>query len=584
MKFCTKCGADLSGSKNFCPNCGYDLRTVESKNNDSVDIEYIGNQDEDVPQKNNSSNKSKTLTNQGTLVLDKNDIQSALDNKNDYMEKEYQFEDENIDNSTSDNNSNEPYIEEVYDDGYIDDGYYENNEYYDDEYYDEPTNDNEYYDDSSNSNYSKNNNTLKNNLNKVDFLKDKKNQLIIGIIVGILVIFGISTFTYGKINSPEKVVSKFEKAIDNNDSKSLAKIADCYDENLEINEESLQPFIDYCSSNPEYASNIKDNLKSQIKNPSSLKDASSQSDAIALAETGGIFNKAVISIKPMTMTVKSDAKGASVSISGKDYGTINEVDKEVQISPIVPGKHKITASFNSDFANVTEDSEVDIITDDSDTVSLFTKYKAVQIKGNDTNAIVFLDGKSTGMTIKDATNFFPVTESSELYAEIEKDGKTLQSPKVKVKKQKYIQLNVNGKASSNSDDETSESGADPIMNKTIAEQKLKELIKMFVEKIPTAVSANDPSLLWDYITKDGDVNKEIKSLIKKYSKDNNTLSYQNHSFSFNFNPDLASGTVNLKTTYLIIDKDGKRETKNINNTYSFEYDESSQNYKFTDIE
>lgn len=563
MKFCTECGSPLNGSTNFCPNCGCNLKNI-TKNNE-----------------NNDTISKNTLTNTGTLILDKDVIQNEI---NSNLENDFDQKDEYIPDSSEIRNDYIPQSEDIHNDEY-DNGYYDD-EYYDDEYYEDEYYDDEYYDNEDISEQSETTNnketSIQNLLNeKLDFLKDKRNKTIAIAVAAIIIVGVIFPFTYKQINSPSKIASKFEKAIDNKDAKALAKISDSVNGDLEITEETVQPFIDYCSENTDYTENIKKQILEQSKKPAKLSDGESQTDAVVLAESGGLFNRAVISIKPLVVNIESAAKGATVSISGKNLGTISDANVSQKFGPIVPGKHKLVGSFESSFAgNITEESDLDLIIQSEDSYPLFNDHKSVNIKGNDPEAIIYVDGKSSNIKIRDAESFFPVTEKTELYAIGDKDGKKLESPKIKVKKQKYIQLNTNGKASVDSDIDF-ESNGTPIMNRTVAEGLLKNSAQSFFNKIPNAVNNNDPTLLGDYIIKGSDLEDDIKDFIENHNEDGNRLSISGFKYTFKFNGDLSAGTLNANESYNVQSSNGESKTENFKYIYDFKYNKNLNSYQFS---
>lgn len=585
MKFCTECGSPLNGSTNFCPNCGCNLKNITTKTeNNTMDIEYLGNQDESDSSINTKKSNQNTLTNSGTLVLDKNDIQNAINANNEetfdeideYIPDSSQLK-ENYTSDSPSTYSDEKYDDD-YDDGYIDDdGYYDDDEYYDDE--DGYVSEEEYPEDSKQKIAD-----IKNSLtDKLGFLKNKKNRTIAIAVAAIIGVLAVSTFTYKQMNSPNRVATKFEKAIDNKDAKALSKIAASVNTDLEITEESVQPFIDYCSENSSYSSDIKNKIKEQVKNPASLSNGESQSDAVVLAKSGGLLNKAVISIKPLNLNIESTGKGATVTVSGKNLGTISEANKEQKIGPVVPGKHKLVGSFDSSFAGtVSEESDVNLIAQTTDVFPLFKNNKSVQIKGNDPEAIIYIDGKSSNIKVKDAENFFPVTEETELYAVGDKDGKKQESPKVKVKKQKYIQLNTNGKASVDSSVDLESGDGTPIMTNTNANAMLNVNYRALIDSTLTAVTAKDPSLLYDHILKDSNLIDDVKDFVEEYHEDGKTLYLKDYNYTnVKFNKDLTKGTFDSTEIYNIQGTDNKPTTKTFKYVYEFEYNKSLNKYQFT---
>lgn len=260
---------------------------------------------------------------------------------------------------------------------------------------------------------------------------------IIGFLVFLVLFVAIGKSMY----SPQKVVDEFKEAIKNKDSKKLSQIL-IHETNEQISQDNLKAFIELCQTKPEYIDGVFkaldeaiqsiSNLSSDTKNKSltellsNLFSAQDYSNDFVLKPVGKgmiFFTKYKIAAKNYFLKVKCDTKDAKIYLNDKNIASVSDPSQEISIGPLIAGIYKVKAEYKGPYCTLEKIDEEEIYSTDfsnynQHTAELYLNPRYVEIKSDFEDAEIILNGKPTGVLVKDASEFGPVSDESEFSARI----------------------------------------------------------------------------------------------------------------------------------------------------------------------
>lgn len=296
--------------------------------------------------------------------------------------------------------------------------------------------------------------------------KTKKKRKFLTILAAIILITGFAAYKVGEsMTSKEKVVEKFITAITEKNMTELAKIVKSSDPRLEINEESLKPFIDYIDENPSYFDRLTTSIleqtekqNQQVRNNNKNMPAFSKSEdtnIINLKKKGKKFifyDNYQLEIQPFFARISTNYKDAIIYINDKEVGVSDREDFSKEFGPFAPGKYTIKSTYTGEYANIENKQSIDLITDyyNSDSkvsyVDLYLEGRYVYVDTNYYDGKILINGKDSGLTAMDVNNYSlgPVDNTTKIQLSKEFPWGNITSEEVLVgESDVYLQLYIN---------------------------------------------------------------------------------------------------------------------------------------------
>lgn len=291
---------------------------------------------------------------------------------------------------------------------------------------------------------------IQKNLSDKNF-KFTKVHKIIGIIICILFILGIAGFQVGKnLTSRDKAISEFTNSLTSKNTSTLIKIIRCSDPRLKIDESNVNSFIAYLDKNPSYLQAIITSLNEQSANldkKSNISQNNATANLITLKIDGKKFlfyDNYVFELKPQFINLHTNYNGTQILMNDKEICTANKEDFSTQLGPFLPGTYKMQANYKTDYTSLIKNVDVDLIGTAPLSIDLSLRGSVINISSEYENANLFVNGKDTGLKIKDAKKLGPVSTDGtiSIYAQTEFPWGTAKSDEVKITSN-YITLKFN---------------------------------------------------------------------------------------------------------------------------------------------
>lgn len=279
----------------------------------------------------------------------------------------------------------------------------------------------------------------------------KKQKLSI-IAIAAVAVFLFALYQIGNsLTSIDRVLTNFEEAVHEGDAKQLADLLVASDARLEINEETVEPFLRYIDENPSYIGNIMDELRSQ----ESYISTSEESDVefgygygpirlIKDGKTAFLFDRYKLEVKAEFIEFHSGFPGTVVSLNGEEVGTVT--NDYFEYGPLMPGIHKVEAVYEGEYTDLTTEDTLVLMNSDY-MMEYYIDFDEVYVDfySNYNDAELFVNGESIGVTLNEIDMLGPLNRTQDVTFHIERDfpwGR-VKSEEVKLEENEtYYELNL----------------------------------------------------------------------------------------------------------------------------------------------
>ncbi|MDE3840204.1 hypothetical protein C0966_12690 [Bacillus methanolicus] len=266
-------------------------------------------------------------------------------------------------------------------------------------------------------------------------LSAKMKATIVSVIVILAVLAG-SHLYFSAQSKPIKTVEKFEQAVRNKDAKALADIMNNGQNKLTVSDKEAASYINYLTKENDFKE-ISKELKRQAYSIEGYKKLEPIQDIYGnkliklkkLSKKQWLFyDQYGIEFFPIQLNVSSNLENTEIWLNGKKVKKLKESELSEKIGYIFPGEQKIKSVFNGEYAKLTAEDTLDFADSEENVLDVYMELDgaSIVVYSNDENAVLFVNGKSTGKKIADIDSFGPVPTDGtiKLHAERTINGKT----------------------------------------------------------------------------------------------------------------------------------------------------------------
>jgi membrane-associated protein TcaA len=291
--------------------------------------------------------------------------------------------------------------------------------------------------------------------------KRKKVPTIIGIIGAALILLSIFTglyFNEKKQSDPSLVISQFEKAIKDQDTRKIMSLIKQGDARLEADKEMVEAYLEYLNADPQLLDSSitelfrKANLieKNSSVHASNEKQANEWFDISKGDKKWGLIPQYQVEIKPFYVEVNSSLSDTVIFLNGEEKGEVND-DTPVKIGPILPGNYEVEAKYTGTYSTLEDKKKLDFSKAEDNVLKV-----GIQLTGSyitfvtDPDADIYINGRKSSINPSSAVDIGPIATdgSVTVYAELETDDDTLKSETVTIQNDKDVYLDFDYSAAS----------------------------------------------------------------------------------------------------------------------------------------
>lgn len=198
-----------------------------------------------------------------------------------------------------------------------------------------------------------------------------KNKWLFSAIAAIMIILAAVFVILQQASKPDKVIAKFENAVEKKDTKQLEQIIIADNKNAFMNKPSMNALMTYLKTNQSSFDVIKEGLNTQIKN----KDYGQTNQQISLVRDGekwAFFPNYKLKVKTVELKVLGQNEEDEIHLS---FNGMNLPEKKGQkiYGPLLPGTYQTSVTVKNDLGTFIKEmkkdawgnSEVSLIVDDN---------------------------------------------------------------------------------------------------------------------------------------------------------------------------------------------------------------------------
>jgi uncharacterized membrane protein YvbJ len=268
----------------------------------------------------------------------------------------------------------------------------------------------------------------------------RPSRLYILIAIGITCLVSVHLLIRS-MNSPEHIVKVFQKAVEDQQIDKVTSILEKGGTSASLDDYSVKLFTEYLRD-----TNLVNQLPDLVNDNGTaiLKDRNG--NVILKLQQGGkilgVYQTYTISAEPFELVINSPIDGVDIELNGKHISTPLK-DGELEFHKLLPGEYQLKAFFKNDYSTLKQKDEINFATATNNKLVKDLVFDAdyVEIYSNEPDAVLFIDGKSTGKKITAGEKYGPFTLDGKtvVSAEVERDGKTIRTKEVPVTG-KYVDL------------------------------------------------------------------------------------------------------------------------------------------------
>jgi membrane-associated protein TcaA len=319
------------------------------------------------------------------------------------------------------------------------------------------------------------------------------------------------------LSKPEKAVENFEQAIKDNDVKELRSIMNNGQDQYTVSEKEAKSYIEYLTKENDF-SEISKELRKQAEeletnsNMDPVEDRNGN-NLVNIKKVGKklfFYNEYKLAFYPVQLKVGSNIEGAEIWLNGKKITKLKNANSYDNIAFLFPGDHVVTGEYKGDYESFETKVNLDFNESFDNNLELFVEFDSTKIVvySNYDDAILFVNGKSTGKEIGNIESFGPVpTDGSiTMHAERSVDGNTVKSEPYKITDNSTVKLLFET-------EETVASADLPEYLKEIGEDDIARFMDSYFSSMVTSINSRDVSPYVSIFDPDGKALKEFQSYL-----------------------------------------------------------------------
>ena len=286
--------------------------------------------------------------------------------------------------------------------------------------------------------------------------RTQKIIMLLGVLLLVILFGGYKAGEY--FTSEERLIGRFEKALESGDHNAVAQLLSSKNEDLVIDGKSITGFMSYLERNPEEMKMIIDTLKEQAAAGEEAEKDMSLTDLFSRFGLNGIVNleksgkvlfydKYTLTMDAVYISVETNYAGTVLSVNGQQAAVADAPDYKTKLGPYVPGLYQLEAKFKNDYVDLKNSEDVQLLDSkqsygaylelDGEVVRWDTRFS----ENTELNGRLYINGKKVEVNPFQNPEFGPVTTDGSMTLAVEADFPwgTVKSAEVKIEDD-YIDL------------------------------------------------------------------------------------------------------------------------------------------------
>ncbi|BDG81598.1 putative membrane protein YvbJ [Bacillus subtilis] len=252
----------------------------------------------------------------------------------------------------------------------------------------------------------------------------KKTIMLWSSIAAACVILFAAYKTGAYLTSKDRLVDKFEQAVNDEDKDQIATLLTPANDRLKLTKQNVKPFLTYLKDHPDK----KDELFSSLRAETVQKD-------IVYAEKDGksllVFDHYDLKIAPVYFEVTSNYKNTDLYVNKEEAGSVKKADQAQTLGPYIPGEYTVSAKLKNDVVDLVKKEDIQAVGDNSFRVDLSLEADNVTFSladdMKDGKGELLINGKSIHKDPFKSVRYGPLLTDGSMTAAVEAEfpwGKT----------------------------------------------------------------------------------------------------------------------------------------------------------------
>ncbi|HWO78160.1 MAG TPA: zinc-ribbon domain-containing protein [Bacillus sp. (in: firmicutes)] len=208
-------------------------------------------------------------------------------------------------------------------------------------------------------------------------------------------------FVLQHLSSVEYRIDRFEQALEEKDEKALMKYVGSFDSKIEVEKSNIQDLIEYVNDDPFYKDELLESLKEQAKHLDDPQVEPYEETTVLLKKSGRqflFFDDYEIQLLPYYFEIETNYAGANIFIDGKEVGESDSDNFIASYGPYLPGKYTIKVEYQSEFAALDEEVNVNLFDESGQNVyvDMWLEGYYVDVFSNHGDGGLYIDGNYVG--------------------------------------------------------------------------------------------------------------------------------------------------------------------------------------------
>jgi len=267
--------------------------------------------------------------------------------------------------------------------------------------------------------------------------KSRNGIKILAVSFVVLVGAGFGGYKYIEAeNNPKKVAESFISAVKRDDSSQIAALLNDSQKDRVITDGEARAFIKYLKKNPDVWSETSQHLRNTASQLNQGNDViGNKDDLVDLNKIGkkwALFDQYGVSAKSIYIEATSNENNTVFYVDNKKVETLKQ-NKKQTFGPYLPGDHTVKGVYKGEYTTVEAEQELSMenVEENHLVADLNVSGTHVAISSNEEEAILYINGKSTGKKIKDVDDLGPVpTDGSMTLQAVLPNGKNMDKSEV----------------------------------------------------------------------------------------------------------------------------------------------------------
>lgn len=258
---------------------------------------------------------------------------------------------------------------------------------------------------------------------------NRKQKTILFVVLAFLFLIVCSYSMVSYSFSKAGAISRLQKAIAKNDAKAAASLIKSSDNNLTINEKTIQSFLTYLNYNQNKFDELSDTLYKQAASLGGKQNQNCWNYYLVLKKPHKSFlgfGSYYFEMEPCYVEFSTNYPSTKLYVDGKYYAATPDAqrfkDDHVKCGPFIQGEHKVKAVCEGLLGKSETEKTFNFITiyDKGSSYNYFcqidTAEKFIYLACSVPDAELFIDGKDTGKSITGSCMFGPIKSNTSFEA------------------------------------------------------------------------------------------------------------------------------------------------------------------------